>query len=119
MFSFIPTTAIRIGILSYYRRIFPIPSFRRLSMLFIITCVLYCVPATIAEIFACTPVAAIWDPAIAGNCITYTLFYVIILSIEIVLDACILLLPLREVHRLQMAPRKKILVSLIFLLGGL
>ena len=37
---------------------------------------------------------------------------------EVVVDTIILVLPIREINKLQLSLRKKILLSLIFLLGG-
>ena len=80
---------------------------------------LWCIPASIVETAMCVPIAKNWDPTIKGSCVNYMLFYVIIMSMETVLDATVMALPLREIYHLQMATRRKILVSLIFLLGGL
>jgi len=118
MFYAPTNTCLRIGILFYYRRIFAIPRFYRLAMILIICCVIWFIPAFLVEIFTCYPLATDWDPNVHGKCLHYTLFWIIIMPFEVALDTAILALPVREVINLQMPIRRKILVSLIFLLGG-
>jgi len=118
IFYYLVDTTVRISVVWYYRRIFPIPSFRRLSMIMIGICILWCIPGFFLELFDCVPLSSYWDPAVSGRCINYMLYYVIIMSVEVVLDAAILVLPLKQVYRLQMTGQKKTLVCGIFLLGG-
>ena len=86
-------------------------------MIVIIFCILFFIPAFLVEIFTCYPLAAEWDLTVHGKCVNYTIYLVIFLAIELFLDALILVLPLREIAGLRMAFQKKILISLIFLLG--
>ena len=81
--------------------------------------VLWTVPAFFAELFTCVPLAAWRNPKIKGKCIDYPKFRAAIMSLEVVLDSVILALPIREIIKLQMPLKRKIMVSCVFLLGGL
>ncbi|MCJ1382559.1 hypothetical protein MMC17_005672 [Xylographa soralifera] len=107
-----------ISILCLYRRIFTTPYFRKLSLGLIFTNVIWVIPATIVEIFICTPVRSFWDFSVQGSCIFFSTFWIVICTVELVLDVAILILPIGEISHLQLSLRKKLLLSLIFLLGG-
>lgn len=64
---------------------------------------------------SCTPIAYIWDPTIPGaHCLDHVAVYISVGVIEIVVDACIFLLPIPMVWKLQLPLRSKIELSLIF-----
>ncbi|TAQ87464.1 hypothetical protein B7494_g4219 [Chlorociboria aeruginascens] len=117
-FYYVTNTFIRISILCYYRRIFNVARFRKATTILIVICVLWCIPGTLVQILNCQPMASVWNTSIKGHCVNYMLFYIIVMSIETALDAIVLAMPLREIYFLQMTFRKKVLISLIFLLGG-
>jgi hypothetical protein len=72
----------------------------------------------------CTP---IWIPSSDAatfmtnidKCIDYPLFFVIILSFELLLSVAVLTLPLREIVKLQLDSNSKWMVACVFLLGGM
>ncbi|MCJ1292806.1 hypothetical protein MMC34_004359 [Xylographa carneopallida] len=107
-----------ISILCLYRRIFTTPYFRKLSLGLIAANVIWVVPATLVEIFICTPVRSFWDFTVQGSCIFFSTFWIVICTVELVLDVAILVLPVGEISHLQLSLKKKILLSFIFLLGG-
>ncbi|MCJ1315866.1 hypothetical protein MMC15_001186, partial [Xylographa vitiligo] len=107
-----------ISILCLYRRIFTTPYFRKLSLGLICTNVIWVIPSTIVEIFICIPVRSFWDFSVQGSCIFFSTFWIVVCTFELVLDVAILILPVGEISHLQLSFKKKILLSLIFLLGG-
>lgn len=72
------------------------------------------------EGFACKPIAKAWDPLITnGHCINILAINVAASSINSVSDIAILVLPQVTIWRLQMALKRKIQISAIFLIGFL
>ncbi|KAI3393578.1 hypothetical protein diail_3927 [Diaporthe ilicicola] len=77
--------------------------------------------STLATIFNCWPIQWSWLNSLspADHCINYNIFWLAMGVVEEVLDICILVLPVRQVMKLQLSPQKKVGVASIFLLGGL
>ena len=115
-----PTTvSVKISILCLYRRIFDTPSFRLASLIVMIFCVLWAFGCGFAQAFICNTPGSFRDPTVKGYCYGYGMFFVLGLSMEMILDAVIVCLPVRMVFGMQLSRARKISVSLIFLLGGL
>lgn len=96
------------------------PRFRTITCFFIIFTIAWGTAATLSDIFACTPVRAAWDYTIyAPRCINFIVWITVLMGIETILDTAILILPIREVLRLQMDRKRKIAVCGVFLLGSL
>ena len=109
----------KISLLCLYRRIFAVHSFKRMSLLVGLLVVLWWLAATLANIFSCMPVELMWDLSLKGRCFNFNIFWFSIGIIETVIDIIILILPIKMITGLQMSRRKKIVLSGIFLLGGL
>ena len=109
----------KISLLCLYRRIFAVQSFKRMSLLVGLLVVLWWLAATLANIFSCRPAELLWDLSLEGRCFNFNLFWFSIGIIETIIDIIILLLPIKMVMGLQMSRRNKIVLSLVFLLGGL
>ena len=62
---------------------------------------------------------ALWNPAVRGQCIASGKAQVVAFTTELAIDTVILSLPIQMVIALQLAPRRKFFVLMIFLLGGL
>ncbi|KAL1852348.1 hypothetical protein Daus18300_012243 [Diaporthe australafricana] len=77
--------------------------------------------STLATIFNCWPIYWSWLNSLspADHCINYNIFWLVMGVVEEVLDICILVLPVRQVMKLQLSLQKKVGVASIFLLGGL
>ncbi|RAK88208.1 hypothetical protein BO79DRAFT_228767 [Aspergillus costaricaensis CBS 115574] len=78
---------------------------------------LFYVISTFVEIFSCRPMAAAWDVLISGKCMNVRLLNVIASSVNGFFDLIILILPQTRIWRLQMALRRKLAVSTVFLFG--
>ena len=73
----------------------------------------------LVSIFSCQPVNGFWDVTIPSKCINTRNFFIGNSVPNICMDVFILALPFGKVWKLQMSARNKILVSGLFLLGGL
>lgn len=73
----------------------------------------------IANLCICLPIDIFWHRTKPGRCLNFNLFYLVAGITETVIDAAILALPIRAVFTVQIALKTKLLVSGIFLLGGL
>lgn len=82
-------------------------------------CVIWAVTFWFPLVFMCNPPEALWNPAVRGQCIISGIAQVVGFTTELAIDTVILSLPIRIVIALQLAPRRKFLVLMIFLLGGL
>ena len=64
---------------------------------------------------SCTPIAYLWDPSIpGGHCLDHIPVFISIGVIDIVVDACIFLLPIPMVWNLQLPLRNKLELSFLF-----
>jgi hypothetical protein len=66
----------------------------------------------------CIPLDKFWHPFKPGRCLDFNLFYLLIGVFETVIDIVILILPVRATFNVQLPLKTKLLVSSIFLLGG-
>lgn len=114
-------SAIKISILLMYRRIFSVDaSFRLQSLLIGIVVSIFWLATTIATLTNCIPLKYSWiglsNPA---HCFNYNIFWMVTGALEVVIDTIILALPVRIVLGLQLSRKRRVLLLLIFLLGGL
>ncbi|MCJ1373901.1 hypothetical protein MMC20_005131 [Loxospora ochrophaea] len=110
---------IKISILLLYRRIFVTPRFRQIVWGCIALVAGIGISTTLVAIFSCTPVRAFYDSSVTGHCINDVHFYWASASLNVATDAIILTLPMPMVWRLQTDLRRKIGISLLFIIGGL
>lgn len=111
----------KISILLMYRRIFSVdPSFRLQSLILLGVVSAFWVATTVTTLLNCQPVKYNWLSLSSDRyCINYNIFWMASGIVEVVIDALILALPVRMVSRLQMSRRRRFLLLLVFLLGGL
>ena len=114
-------TSVKISILLLYRRIFTTPLFRKISLVVGIACVAWLVVEVFMDIFQCRPFSAAFEPALlfTDHCIDPQAFYTGVTVANLGLDAVVLYLPLHMVWKLKLLTRQKLMLSGIFLLGGL
>ncbi|KAI0190173.1 hypothetical protein EV127DRAFT_495319 [Xylaria flabelliformis] len=108
----------KISICLFYRRVFPTPSFRRLSLLVMGIATAWFIGTEVANLAICVPIDIFWHRMKPGRCLNFNLFYLINGIAETIIDIVILALPVRAVFSVQIPTRTKFLVSGIFLLGG-
>ncbi|KAK7192318.1 hypothetical protein DPSP01_004910 [Paraphaeosphaeria sporulosa] len=109
------------SILFLYRRLFPVQSFKLLTTILMVAHALWVIPAFAAETAMCSPPSVLWEAPllIPEKCFFYSTFFIVMCSVELVLDVCVLALPLFYVSRLKLPWPRKAELSFIFLLGGL
>ncbi|KAI4121202.1 MAG: hypothetical protein LQ338_006501 [Usnochroma carphineum] len=120
VFYFPVIALVQVSILIFYRRIFFLSPFRWTAAVLIAICIVWCITALIIEIGY--PGHSI-GYYFAGSSETtfdvdYLKFWLAMAIVEIVLEFVILVLPIRELYRLQLSSKKKLLCSLIFALGS-
>ncbi len=109
----------RLSILYLYRRIFAVPSFRQLSLVVGIACIIWWIANTIVFLVTCMPIQKSWDPQREGHCYNFDEWFIGISIIDIILDTVILALPIKMVLGLQLSSQRRISLCFIFLLGSL
>lgn len=110
----------KIGILGFYLRVFPGETFRRICWISIGICVAYIPAFCLATIFHCSPVSYTWTSwtgETVGTCDNFNAFAWSHAIINIILDLFIMALPLREIWRLNMGRRKRIMLLIMFCVG--
>ncbi|KAL5371017.1 hypothetical protein DPSP01_014542 [Paraphaeosphaeria sporulosa] len=113
---------IKIQFLLFYLRIFPDETFRRVVYGIIAFNVASMAAFIFSSIFLCSPVSfawTMWDGEHHGMCNNNNSLSYANASISIFLDIVALSLPLPQIWKLQLSPRKKIGVFLMFSVGAL
>ncbi|KAK1140309.1 hypothetical protein N8T08_010512 [Aspergillus melleus] len=114
-------TLIKLSILLFYRSVFSIRSFLRLTWAAVALSIIWYIVVTFLLIFQCNPIHAAWDMTLKMSTAKCMSPGRLVFGIEIgnmVVDILILLLPVYMVQQLQMKTAKKASVIGIFLLGG-
>ena len=113
--------AIRISILFFYRRLFAKAStfYRNATWVLIAMQAAYIITFEIIPGFSCTPIADGWEPVRRLTSCTdlYIDATIGLYSVSLAFDVILLVFPLWIVFRLQMPIKKRIGVSVIFLIG--
>ncbi|KIV98807.1 uncharacterized protein PV09_09457 [Verruconis gallopava] len=107
----------KIAVLLMYYRIFRFPFFKRMAYVIGSFVVIWGITITFVFIFICTPVQKIWYPEIPGHCVYQVGTWIANATSTIISDVAILVLPIREVWKLQLRKFEKIAVSITFSLG--
>jgi hypothetical protein len=109
---------IKISILLLYHRIFAIPWYQKLNGAVIALNICIMISMFLVSALSCLPVPGFWDYSIEAKCIDSIKFFYAQASINAVTDVIILLLPLPVLWRLLIDRKQKLLLSLLFMLGG-
>lgn len=112
----------KISILFFYLRIFPHRDFKCVVWALISANICYLLAFELSAIFQCSPVSAAWrrwDGEHPSKCNDINLLGWLSAICNIVLDLCILILPMPELHKLSMSPKKKFNIILMFSVGFL
>ena len=114
-------TFIKISVLLLYRRLFTTATFKKVSMAVGAACLIWFIVEVFMDVFQCYPFKAAFDPALLFTdlCIDLHSFYSGITIANLCLDVVILYLPLHMVWKLKLPTKQKMMLSGIFLLGGL
>ena len=111
-------TIVKFSVLCFYRTIFSVQHFRRTTLAVGIVCLVWFVITEIILIFQCNPIGAMWRFE-DWKCMPFGAILFGYELTNLLLDICILCLPIQEIRKLQLPARQKVILSGIFLLGGL
>ncbi|KAI1178498.1 hypothetical protein F4777DRAFT_576032 [Nemania sp. FL0916] len=113
-------TTVKVCILSLYTVLFPSKRFCRLCYAMIAVSIVFFLGVVTEPIFSCQPVQYNWDKTIPhGRCHGQILAYITNGVLNLVIDALILVLPMRTLYRLRMSGTKRIAIGAMFGLGAL
>lgn len=115
----ITLSATKISILLLYRSIFPGRRFAMATNIVAAFVIAWGVACILVSIFSCNPVHGFWDLTIPSKCINTRDFFIGNSVPNICMDVAILTLPIRNVWHLQLPFQQKLVISGLFLLGGL
>ncbi|KAJ3466248.1 hypothetical protein MRS44_006906 [Fusarium solani] len=106
------------SILSFYWRMFRVTSIK-LPIQILFTCaVIWIIIRTFMGIFHCIPVQTFWDSSVKGTCaIEDSKFFFGTILVHVILDICILILPILQIRKLQLPGLQKLGVMVMFLFG--
>ncbi|KAJ4179021.1 hypothetical protein NW755_012759 [Fusarium falciforme] len=106
------------SILSFYWRMFRVTNIK-LPIQILFTCaVIWIIIRTFMGIFHCIPVQTFWDSSVKGTCaIEDSKFFFGTILVHVVLDICILILPILQIRKLQLPGLQKLGVMVMFLFG--
>ncbi|KAL2691298.1 hypothetical protein Neosp_001679 [[Neocosmospora] mangrovei] len=106
------------SILSFYWRMFRVTNIK-LPIQILFTCaVIWIIIRTFMGIFHCVPVQTFWDSSVKGTCaIEDSKFFFGTILVHVILDICILILPILQIRKLQLPGLQKLGVMVMFLFG--
>ena len=107
----------RLSVLALYLRIFAKKNIRIGCYILMAWIVAYGFAFQLAAIFACTPVQYAWNRRIEGKCFNIQLFFQLSTVPLILSDPFVILLPIREVLKLEMTRARRVGVVATFLTG--
>ncbi|EGP87236.1 uncharacterized protein MYCGRDRAFT_26892, partial [Zymoseptoria tritici IPO323] len=112
--------AIKISMLLTYLRIFAGKSFRQIVYVLIGLNIAYSIAFILISVFQCEPISLAWhgwDKEHEGRCNNINAQSWAAAGINIALDVAVVSLPLPQLWRMQLNPRKKFLVMIMFSMG--
>ena len=110
----------KISILSFYRRLFGVKTaFRRAVYGLWILCAIWFVGVELGTLMQCLPPQGLWDFKVTCKYFNEELFFLMAELSNCLIDVTIIILPVREIIKLQLPARNKVLLSLIFMVGSL
>ncbi|KIM94076.1 hypothetical protein OIDMADRAFT_184520 [Oidiodendron maius Zn] len=108
----------KISILLLFLRIFLDEHFRLVTKIAIAWMVCHIIGFFMAVTLQCIPVRAVWDPTQKGKCVSSSMMVAAGAACSIFEDVVIILLPVREIKYLNLGPRKRLAIILMFSLGS-
>lgn len=110
---------LKLSLLALYFRLFPTREFKISTYILSGIIILWCIALNCVAIFQCNPVKKSWLPMTPGTCINLKAAFIGNAIPNIITDVIILLLPVRQVWKLQVRPAQRASLLAMFLLGGL
>ena len=109
----------KLSILTLYIRIFVTRTFRAVALVVALVCVAWCIGGMVPTIFLCHTLAKEWDVTDPGGCHNPEATFMAVTISNLLTDVIVLVLPVAAVWNLKLSLRHRLIVSGIFLVGGL
>ncbi|KAI9046858.1 hypothetical protein LZ554_008937 [Drepanopeziza brunnea f. sp. 'monogermtubi'] len=119
LFYGIALVFVKLSIVLQYLRVFLSRRTRYACLWTLLLLSLYGIQQISSSIFACVPIASFWDRSIAGYCINKEAVWFFNSAMNIFTDIVLIILPMPALSTLQLPPKQKFGLILIFALGGL
>ncbi|RHZ64506.1 hypothetical protein CDV55_106260 [Aspergillus turcosus] len=110
---------IKLSILALYKRLFSVPRMIVAANVIGAFVILWALAIFMVGALLCLPVQKFWQPSIEGSCIDPAKFYYGQQIPNILTDLVILIMPLKVVWALPIAKTQRLLLSGVFMVGGL
>lgn len=110
---------LKLSLLALYFRIFPTREFKIATYALSGVIILWCIALNCVAIFQCNPIKKSWLPTTPGTCIDLKAAFIGNAIPNIITDVLILMLPVRQIWKLQMHSAQRLSLIAMFLLGGL
>ncbi|KKA21752.1 hypothetical protein T310_4273 [Rasamsonia emersonii CBS 393.64] len=107
----------KISILMMYYRIFHFPFFKRWAYIIGAFIIIWLILVIFLFIFTCVPIEKQWNPMVPGHCISLVGIGVANSASTILSDLAILILPIRQIWKLQLRKAEKVALTFAFGLG--
>ncbi|KAF9869986.1 hypothetical protein CkaCkLH20_12595 [Colletotrichum karsti] len=108
---------IKTTFLLQYRRVFPLPPFKKLCNMFAIFILTFGFTQVVSLCFACVPLRALWDFTVQGKCIHLLEWWYIGSSINLITDLVIFFMPVPLLRTLGVPMKQKLILMATFGLG--
>ncbi|GIK05409.1 hypothetical protein Aspvir_009518 [Aspergillus viridinutans] len=110
---------IKLSILTLYKRLFSVPRMIIFANAIAAFVILWALSIFLVGALMCLPVQKFWKPSIEGSCIDSAKFYYGQQIPNILTDLIILIMPLKVVWDLPISKTQRLLLSGVFMVGGL
>ncbi|KAI1207671.1 uncharacterized protein F4807DRAFT_462474 [Annulohypoxylon truncatum] len=116
-------TLVKLSIITLYRQLFPTRFMLASTMVLAVVVIMWGIAVVLVSIFSCNPIRGFWDSVLPDynvptKCIDSKWFYIGISISNILTDAILLCLPMRDVWRLRLPWHSKLTISGVFALGA-
>ncbi|KAF7594151.1 hypothetical protein BBP40_010000 [Aspergillus hancockii] len=110
---------IKLSILALYKRLFSTPRMILAVNVVAAFLLLWAVSVCVVGTILCLPVNKFWDPTVEGSCLDAAKFYYGMQIPNIVTDTVLLIMPTKVVWALPISRTQRLLLSGVFIVGGL
>ncbi|KAG6369002.1 hypothetical protein INS49_003221 [Diaporthe citri] len=111
------TVSVKIAMLCLYTRIFTTRQFRRWAYSLMAAVAIYFVAFLILFMTNCIPLSHLWNPVPGGWCRAIEIEEYTSVVFNLMIDLCIVILPMPSLWNLKMPLRNKFFVSIMFSIG--
>ncbi|KAL8974748.1 MAG: hypothetical protein Q9197_001010 [Variospora fuerteventurae] len=118
IFFYLSSTAIKICILLFYRRIFPVRELKLALQIAMGIVIAYFIGSVLSLIFQCAPIDKYWNREKPGSCVNGDVVLIVPGAINAVLNFLIIALPIPLLWKLRTTVSQKSVLTGIFVCAG-